>query len=100
MSAIKGRVVEVPQENGPAVKLWMSGDEFYVRYENLEGYTVVYDGKLGLFTYSVLVNGELVSSGVPISNPAPEGLKKHEREDPSVRQRKFELKYAVMKKLI
>ncbi|WP_273466827.1 M6 family metalloprotease domain-containing protein, partial [Methanothrix sp.] len=96
MSAIKGRVVEVPQENGPAVKLWMSGDEFYVRYENLEGYTVVYDGKLGLFTYSVLVNGELVSSGVPISNPAPEGLKKHEREDPSVRQRKFELKYARM----
>ena len=47
MSAIFGEVLTFGQQNGPDVRLSVFGDEHYARYENLDGYTVVYDEALG-----------------------------------------------------
>ena len=37
----------VPQPGGAPVQLVVFGDEFYARYETLDGYTVVFDTVLG-----------------------------------------------------
>ncbi len=60
-----------PQEKGPEVQLRVYGDEFYSRYENMDGYTVVYDQDHGLYCYALLISGEFVSSGVDASQSPP-----------------------------
>jgi len=81
------------QEKGPDVKLRVFGDEFYSRYENLEGYTAVYDIDLGLFCYAYLIKGELVSSGVDLGHPAPKEIWRHLKESETQRNAKFEARY-------
>ncbi len=49
MSSVWGEKLRIAQEAGGSVELNVYGDEHYAIYENKEGYTVVYDGKLGLF---------------------------------------------------
>ena len=80
MSSIFGETLTVPQEKGPEVKLVVFGDEFYTRSENEDGYTVVYDSDLGLYCYSVLINGEFVSSGVSLTESPPAGVRRHLKE--------------------
>jgi len=67
MSAIFGETLTFPQENGPEVELVVFGDEFYSRRETKDGYTVIYDDKLGQYGYAILCEGEFASSGIPIS---------------------------------
>lgn len=85
MSAIFGEQLTFAQENGSEVRLFVFGDEFYARYENDEGYTVIYDSDLGLFCYALVLDGKFVSSGVPISQEPPPGLRRHVEESEEVR---------------
>jgi M6 family metalloprotease-like protein len=96
MSAITGEILTFSQEKGPDVKLRVFGDEFYSRYENLDGYTVVYDIDLGQFCYAYLFKGEFVSSGVDLSHAPPEKIWRHLKESELVRNAKFEARYAKM----
>lgn len=96
MSAIVGEILTFSQEKGPHVKLRVFGDEFYSRYENLDGYSVVYDDDLGLFCYAYLIKGEFVSSGVDLSKAAPEKIFRHQKESEEVRNAKFNARYARM----
>jgi hypothetical protein len=57
MSSIFGEFLTFPQEKGPEVQLRVYGDEFYSRYENIDGYTVVYDQDHGLYCYALLISG-------------------------------------------
>lgn len=52
MSAIFGEYLIFRQEKGPDVELVVHGDEFYSRYETVDGYTVVYDVDRGLYCYA------------------------------------------------
>ena len=54
MSAIFGELLNFPQEQGPEVRLRVFGDERYARYEDIDGYTMVYDKARGLFCYAAL----------------------------------------------
>jgi hypothetical protein len=63
MSSIFGEFLTFSQEKGPEVQLRVYGDEFYSRYENMDGYSVVYDQDHGLYCYAFLISGEFVSSG-------------------------------------
>lgn len=85
MSAIFGETLTFGQENGPEVRLVVFGDEFYARFENAEGYSVVYDTDLGLFCYARLLDGRFVSSGVPMTQPPPRGLRRHLEEAEALR---------------
>jgi M6 family metalloprotease-like protein len=96
MSSIFGEILTFSQEKGPDVKLKVFGDEFYSRYENLDGYSVVYDVDLGLFCYCVLIKGEFVSSGVDLSQSPPDNIWRHLKESEQVRNGKFETRYAKM----
>ncbi len=96
MSSIFGEVLTFSQEKGPDVKLKVFGDEFYSRYENLDGYSVVYDVDLGLFCYAVLIKGEFVSSGVDLSKSPPDKTWRHLKESEQIRNGKFEMRYAKM----
>lgn len=96
MSAITGEILTFSQEKGPDVKLRVFGDEFYSRYENLNGYTVVYDVDLGRFCYAYLIKGEFVSSGVDLSRAPPEKIWRHLKESEQVRNDKFEARYVKM----
>ncbi len=96
MSAIFGEILDFSQESGPEVRLKVYGDEFYSRYESLDGYSVVYDVDLGLFCYAYLINGEFVSSGVDLSQIPPDKIWRHLKESESVRSDKFEMRYAKM----
>ncbi len=96
MSSIFGEFLTFPQEKGPEVQLRVYGDEFYSRYENTDGYSVVYDQDHGLYCYAFLILGEFVSSGVDSSLSPPERVRRHFKESEEVRNRKFEARYAKM----
>ena len=72
MSAIFGEILTFGQANGPDVSCRVFGDEHYARYEDLDGYTAVYDEELGLFCYARLAAGAFRSTGVPL-RPATAG---------------------------
>jgi len=97
MSVQNGEIIVCGQHTGGDVQLRIFGDEFYARYETLDGYTVVYDKTVGAYCYARLASGRFVSSGVPMSKKKPEGLVKHLMEDPEVRNEKFEKKYALIR---
>ena len=48
MCLLLGQTRTFPQGNGNPVQLRVFGDEFYARYENPDGYTVVYDTGSGI----------------------------------------------------
>ena len=97
MSAIFNEYLIFRQENGPDVELVVNGDEFYARYETTDGYTVVYDMDLGLYCYADVQDGEFVSTATPISKGPPVGLRRHLKESPEVRNRKFRQRYHVLR---
>jgi hypothetical protein len=87
MSAIFNEYLIFRQDKGPDVELVVNGDEFYARYETVDGYTVVYDMDLGLYCYATLENGAFVSTAADHKAP-PVGLRRHQRNR-RVRNRKF-----------
>ncbi len=92
MSAIFGELLSFPQENGPDVRLRVFGDEHYARYENIDGYTAIYDEAQGLFCYADLAGNRFVSTGVPIDQPPPPGLVRHLQESLALKRAKIEEK--------
>lgn len=97
MSAIFGETLIFGQQNGPDIELRVFGDEFYARYETLQGYTVVYDLDLGKYCYAALDNGHFVSSGAPVSKPVPSGLRRNLKESGPVRNQKFNQRYTALR---
>lgn len=94
MSALFGEVIDVRQDNGPDVSLVVTGDEFYVEYETLDGYAAVYDEQKGLYCYAELSEGSFSSSGLPVTKSAPVGTPKHLRESDAVRAARFDSRFA------
>ena len=80
MSAIFGEVLRFGQAKGPEISLRVFGDEHYARYEDLNGYSAVYDDQLGLFCYARISAGSFRSTGIPLSQPAPAGMARHLQE--------------------
>lgn len=97
MSAIFGERLIFGQHNGPDIELRVFGDEFYARYETLQGYTVVYDLDKGLYCYALLDNGRFVSSGSPVSKPVPAGLSRNLKETADIRNKKFNQRYSSLR---
>jgi M6 family metalloprotease-like protein len=97
MCLILGKTRTFPQGDGPMVQLRVFGDEFYARYETLDGYTVVYDTRLEKYCFAVLIKGSLTSSGSPMDKPIPPGIVRHLQEDKEIRNKKFDYKYAIMR---
>lgn len=96
MSAIFGEKLTYTQENGPDVRLVVFGDEFYARRETEDGYTAVYDYARGVYCYAVVLNDQFVSSGVPISQAPPYGVRRHLREGKPVVTAKTRQRYRLM----
>ena len=65
------------QPNGDTLRCWVSGDEFFHRLHDADGYTIVQNVKTGMYVYAALENGVLVPTEyVPGRvNPAQVGLK-------------------------
>jgi M6 family metalloprotease-like protein len=84
MSAIFGEILSLGQRNGPDVSLKVFGDEHYARYENLNGFTAIYDDELGMFCYARLAAGVLRSTGISIVEAPPPGIVGHLQESPEV----------------
>ena len=97
MTAIFGERLIFGQHNGPDIELRVFGDEFYARYETLQGYTVVYDLDRGTYCYAVLEDGHFVSSGAPVFKPVPYGLRRKLKETFGVRNEKFNQRYETMR---
>jgi len=96
MSVIRGEKLDFTQEAGDKVSLTVYGDEFYSRYENEEGYTVVYDTDKGMFCYADLHRGEFVSTGVSLTKVPPKGIRRHLRELGNVHGHKFKRRQELM----
>ena len=85
MTAVFGETRSMAQRDGPDVDVVVFGDEFYARYETVDGYSVVYDEQRGRFCYAVLAEGAFVSSGVPIDAARPANALLHGTESDQVR---------------
>ncbi len=94
MSAIFGEYLTLGQHNGPDITLRVFGDEFYARYETLDGYTVVYDLDRGRYCYAELEAGHFTSSGIPMGKPIPYGIHRRLKEEAPVRNLRFKSRYA------
>jgi hypothetical protein len=88
MTGIFGETFTFKQEQGPDVPLVVYGDEQYARYETKDGYTVIYDPDLGLYSYALTQDGKFVSSKIPLSEPPPPGVSPHLEESDAVRAAK------------
>lgn len=93
MTAISGECVLCDQSIGDPVALRIFGDEFYARYETEDGFTAVYDATRRCYCFATLADGRFVSTGVPLHKCVPNGLRRHIKEDRSVRNEKFERRY-------
>jgi hypothetical protein len=60
MCLILGKTRTFPQKNGSDVQLRVYGDEFYARYESIDGHTVVYDTDKDQYCFATLANGVLI----------------------------------------
>ncbi len=98
MSAITGEILVFGQKNADDIQLVVYGDEFYARYESLDGYSAIYDLQKGLYCYVEVREGAFVSTGVPLFKPAPKGIRRHLRESPRVRNRYFKSRYEALRK--
>lgn len=67
------------QPNSDTLRCWVSGDEFFHRLHDAEGYTIVQDVQTGQYVYATLEKGLLVPTAyVPGRvNPAQMGLRPH-----------------------
>jgi M6 family metalloprotease-like protein len=86
MSVVFGEILTLGQRSGPDVRLRVFGDEHYARYEDLAGYSVVYDPGLGRFCYAALQGNRFRSTGVPVDQPPPNGLVRHLQESPAAQE--------------
>ena len=96
MSVIHNERLVLEQENGNPVTLVVNGDEFYARMETPDGYTVVYDVRLGLYCYAVVVDGCFKSTEIPVNKRPPVGTRKHLQESSAVRAAKFEGRFRIL----
>jgi hypothetical protein len=94
MSAIFGEIITFSQEKGPDVQLKVFGDEFYARYETKDGYTVIYDHDIGRFTYTLLDDGQFISSGVCLDQDPPVGTIHHMEESIDVISEKSKKRFS------
>src|SRR4051812_36075005 len=90
MSALFGEIMNFGQGAGPEIKLRVFGDELYARYEDLNGYSVVYDQELQLFCFARLSAGTLRSTGIPASKAPPTHLARHLQESAAAIKAKIE----------
>jgi len=97
MSVLLGETRTFTQGNGPDIQLRVFGDEFYARFETVNGYTAVYDAGRRQYCYAILEAGHLVSSGAPTSKPVAPGLVRHLQEDKDIRNEKFSRRYDEMR---
>src|SRR5262245_5012985 len=82
MSGIFGEILTFGQTNGPDIQLKVFGDELYARYEDLNGFSTVFDSDVGLFCYARLAAGAFRSTRVALTMPPPAGLPRHLQEAP------------------
>ena len=97
MSAIFGETLVIEQEDAPPIELVVWGDEFYVRYETKDGYTVCYDSAAGHFCYAEVRTSRLVSTGASAHKRPPVGLRRHLQDSAGVQQARFEARYAQLR---
>ena len=97
MSSLNGELTVCEQRVGGPVQLRIYGDEFYARYETVDGYTVVYDTGLGCYCYATLAAGRFVSSGAPVHKLVPAGTRRHLKEDAEVRNDSFGRRYGQLR---
>ena len=90
MIGVYGDYFNFPQENKPDVSLKTFGNKSYARYENTDGYSVVFDKSLGQYCYAELKSNRFISSGVTLDNPSPEGVVRHLEESSAVIQERVE----------
>lgn len=93
MCTMFGEVLLFRQEDGSDIQLATFGDEFYARYENTDGYTVVYDEERGQYCYAQVVEGRFASTGTSVLKPVPQGLRRHLKESGTIRNEKFQRRY-------
>ena len=94
MTAVSGQTQSLGQADGSEIELVVFGNEDYARYETPAGYSVVYDAARGAFFYARLLDGKLVSMGIPASAPPPEGAALHAVESAEVRRERTEARRA------
>ena len=97
MCLILGKTRTFPQKNGKDVQLRVYGDEFYARYETMDGYTVLYDTDKEQYCFALPAKGNLISSGAPMYKPVPRGLVRNLQENKRIRNQKFDEKYRLMR---
>lgn len=90
MSVVDGLVQTFTQRNGPDIQLRVFGDEYYARYETLDGFSAIDDDMLGCYCYVSLDEGEYLSTGIAVTKPTPGGLDPHLLESVDVRSAKLD----------
>ena len=65
---------EVTQPDGTVLSLFVTGDEFYRRVHNSEGFSIIQDRDTDFWCWAIVENDELVSTGYPVHLTTPQSL--------------------------
>lgn len=60
--------IELKQPDGTTVSCYISGDEYYQRVHDADGYTLIRDSETGYIVYAELENDNLIPSKIVFSN--------------------------------
>jgi len=71
-----GEQIVLQQPDGTFIRGFVYGDEFYVRIETEEGFTVLRNEETGEIEYAVLVGNRLRPSGLVVGRTPPSALRK------------------------
>jgi len=68
---LKDIPVNLLQPDGSEISCLSSGDEYYVRLHNIEGYTIIQNTDDGFYYYADFINGDVVPSNYRADQPLP-----------------------------
>ena len=68
--------IEIKQPNGEKIKCFITGDEFYNRLHDADGYTIIQNAENGYYYYAKKEGEELVPSDIKAEDN-PQNLEKN-----------------------
>jgi hypothetical protein len=71
---VENHSMSITQPDGTVIKCLYTGDEYYGRFHNADGYTIIQNLETGYYCYAILVGDELIASEYVVGTVSPKSV--------------------------